>query len=76
VENFVDNPAEALGCAPAAAALHGASHMTEILIFLYFNKLKPFFAAFDREYLGKPHRFSMGAILCISQVEWREFDIC
>jgi hypothetical protein len=76
VENFVDNPAEALAYAPAAAALKRASHMTEILIFLYFNELKPFFAAFDREPLGKPHRFSMGANLCISQVEWRDFDNC
>jgi hypothetical protein len=74
VENFVDNPPEALACAPATATLARAGHMTEILIFLYFNELRPLFAAFDREPLGKPHRFSMGGILCISQVERRDFD--
>lgn len=76
MENFVDNPAEAPGCPPAAAASERARHMPEILISLYFNELKPFFAAFGREPLGEPHRFSMGAILCISQVEWRDFDTC
>lgn len=76
MENFVDNPAEAPGYAPAALEFNRDRHMTEILIALYFNELKPFFAPFGREPLGKPHRFSMGAILCISQVEWRDFDAC
>jgi hypothetical protein len=76
VENFVDNPVDALARVTAGAALQDAGHMTEILISLYFNELKPLFAAFDREHPGKPHRFLMGAILCISQVEWRDFDTC
>jgi hypothetical protein len=75
VENFVDNPAEALAYPPAAALPERTGHMTEILIFLYFKELTRLFASFDGEPSGEPRRFSMDGILCISQEEWRDFDI-